>query len=78
MSFEVFDSTAWPEEKLVPLEVTKGSLIVLNGLLPHKSLANRSAKSRQAYTLHVIPSDCSYPESNWLQRSESMPLRGFE
>ena len=78
MSFEVFDSTAWPEEQLVPLEVTKGSVIVLNGLLPHKSLANRSAKSRQAYTLHVIPSDSSYPESNWLQRSESMPLRGFE
>ncbi len=57
MSFEVFDSTPWPEEKLVPLEVSKGALIVLNGLLPHKSLANRSAKSRHAYTLHVISAD---------------------
>lgn len=77
MSFEVYDSTSWPEEKLVPLEVSKGTVIVLDGLLPHKSLANRSAKSRQAYTLHVIPSDCSYPESNWLQRSRDLPLRGF-
>jgi phytanoyl-CoA hydroxylase len=78
MSFDVFDCSAWPEEKLVPLEVTKGTLIILNGLLPHKSLANRSSKSRHAYTLHVISSDSRYPKENWLQRSVAMPLRGFE
>jgi len=77
MRFEVFDSTPWPEEKLGPLEVSKGSLIILNGLLPHKSLANRSSKSRHAYTLHVIGADCRYPETNWLQRSPELPLRGF-
>lgn len=78
MSFEVLDSSPWPEENLVPLEVRKGSLIILNGLLPHKSLANRSAKSRHAYTLHVISADCRYPETNWLQRSSEMPLRSFD
>jgi phytanoyl-CoA hydroxylase len=78
MRFDVFDQTPWPEEKLIPLEVSKGSVIILNGLLPHKSLANRSSKSRHAYTLHVISGDCSYPETNWLQRSPQMPLRGFE
>ncbi|HEV7799148.1 MAG TPA: phytanoyl-CoA dioxygenase family protein [Pyrinomonadaceae bacterium] len=78
MSFDVFDSSPWPEEKLVPLQVRKGTLIILNGLLPHKSLANRSTRSRQAYTLHVIGSDCQYPEDNWLQRSGAMPLRGFD
>ncbi len=77
MKFEVFDSSPWPEEKLLPLEVPKGSLIVLNGLLPHKSLANRSAKSRHAYTLHVISGNCRYPETNWLQRCSNLPLRGF-
>jgi len=77
MKFHVFDSTPWPEERLVPLEVSKGSLIILNGLLPHKSLANRSSKSRHAFTLHVISADCQYPETNWLQRSPSLPLRGF-
>jgi len=77
MKFEVFDPSPWPEEKLVPLEVRKGSLIVLHGLLPHKSLANRSTKSRHAYTLHVIAGDCHYPETNWLQRSPELPLRGF-
>jgi phytanoyl-CoA hydroxylase len=78
MKFEVFDSSSWPEDRLVPLEVRKGSLIILNGLLPHKSLANRSSKSRQAYTLHVIGGDCRYPETNWLQRSPDLPLRGFD
>ncbi len=78
MSFDVFDSTPWPEERLVPLEVSKGTLIVLNGLLPHTSLANRSAKSRHAYTLHVISAVSQYPESNWLQRSAGLPLRGFD
>ena len=77
MKFDVFDSTPWPEEKLVPLEVGKGSLIILDGQLPHKSLANRSCKSRQAYTLHVISADSEYPETNWLQRSPELPLRGF-
>ena len=78
MKFDVFDPSPWPEEKLVPLEVRKGSLIILNGLLPHKSLANRSTKSRHAYTLHVISADCRYPETNWLQRSLELPLRGFK
>lgn len=77
MKFEVFDQSPWPEEQLIPLEVTKGSLIILNGLLPHKSLPNRSTKSRHAYTLHVIHAGCHYPETNWLQRSPAMPLRGF-
>ena len=78
MKFDIFDPSPWSEAKLVPLEVKKGSLIILSGLLPHKSLANRSAKSRQAYTLHVISADCRYPETNWLQRSPDLPLRGFE
>jgi len=78
MNFEVFDSSPWPEDRLVPLEVRKGSLIILNGLLPHKSLANRSSKSRQAYSLHVINGNSHYPENNWLLRSPEMPLRSFD
>jgi phytanoyl-CoA hydroxylase len=78
MKFEVFDSSPWPEDRLVPLEVRQGSLIILNGLSPHKSLANRSSKSRHAYSLHVINGTSHYPENNWLQRPAEMPLRGFD
>ena len=77
MEFEVFDDQPWPEDQLVPLEVSKGTLIVLHGLLPHRSFENRSPRSRHAYTLHLIGAEAKYPADNWLQRSETMPLRGF-
>ncbi|HEY6803113.1 MAG TPA: phytanoyl-CoA dioxygenase family protein [Pyrinomonadaceae bacterium] len=75
MEFKTLDSTPWPEDELVPLEVKKGSLILLDGLLPHRSLENRSTKSRHAYTLHVIGGNTHYPTDNWLQRE--LPMRGF-
>ena len=78
MKFDVYDREPWPEDELVPLEVSKGSLIVLHGLLPHRSFENKSARSRHAYTLHLIDADAKYPADNWLQRSATMPLRGFE
>lgn len=77
MTFEVYDPEPWPEHELVPLEVKKGSLILLNGLLPHRSFENRSPRSRHAYTLHLIHADANYPADNWLQRSDRQPFTGF-
>jgi phytanoyl-CoA hydroxylase len=74
--FEVFDDSPWPEDKLQPLEVEKGTLIVLHPLLPHLSRENNSPRSRHAYTLHIIDAGAHYPEDNWLQRSAEMPARG--
>jgi phytanoyl-CoA hydroxylase len=75
--FETLDSTPWQVDQLQPLEVRRGSLIVLHALLPHMSYANRSPRSRHAYTLHVMDGDANYPADNWLQRSPELPLRGF-
>jgi phytanoyl-CoA hydroxylase len=75
--FETFDDSPWPEFRLTPLEVSQGAMIILSGLLPHLSHANRSAKSRHAYTLHVIDGVCEYRSDNWLRRAPDMPLRGF-
>lgn len=76
--FEVFDHSPWPEDGIVPLEASKGTLILLHGLLPHLSRTNRSAHSRHAYTLHVIDGHSHYPADNWLQRAPEMPLCGFD
>ncbi|HXG91321.1 MAG TPA: phytanoyl-CoA dioxygenase family protein [Blastocatellia bacterium] len=76
--FEVYDDGAWNEDDIIPLEVKQGTLIVLDGLLPHLSQANRSLRSRHAYTLHIIESGCHYLADNWLQRGPDMPLRGFD
>ena len=74
---EIFDDTPWEESKLVPLEVKAGTMVVLHGLLPHMSFANRSTRTRHTYTMHLIEGTADYPEWNWLQRSPEMPLRGF-
>ncbi|MBC8258553.1 MAG: phytanoyl-CoA dioxygenase family protein [SAR324 cluster bacterium] len=74
---EVFDETPWETAKLVPLEVKAGTLVLLHGLLPHMSYANRSTRTRHAFTLHLIEGSAVYPEWNWLQRSPDMPVRGF-
>ncbi|HWS90476.1 MAG TPA: phytanoyl-CoA dioxygenase family protein [Pyrinomonadaceae bacterium] len=76
--FETYDESPWPTDGLVPLEVKKGALIVLHGLLPHLSRANRSPRSRHAYTLHVVEAAARYPADNWLRRGPNMPPRGFE
>ncbi|WP_047862199.1 phytanoyl-CoA dioxygenase family protein [Archangium gephyra] len=76
-AFQVLDSTPLPEEGMVPLEVEKGTLVVLHGLLPHKSGANTSSRSRHAYSVHLIDGTARYPRDNWLQRAPSLPPRGF-
>jgi phytanoyl-CoA hydroxylase len=74
---EVYDETPYPTDGLMALEAPRGTLILLDGLLPHLSGPNRSAKPRHAYTLHVIEGTAEYPADNWLQRSPDLPLHGF-
>jgi len=74
---EILDNSPWEMSKLVPLEVSAGTMVILHGLLPHMSYANRSNITRHAYTMHLIEGSADYPEWNWLQRSSEMPLRGF-
>lgn len=51
-------------------QVAKGSLVVINGSVVHKSEANRSDKSRFIYTFHIIEGNNEYDSRNWLQPSE--------
>lgn len=70
------DTTPWPAIEPVALAAPRGTLVVLHGLLPHASSANRSSRPRHAYALHVIDGRAAYDPDNWLQRPE-LPLRGF-
>ena len=75
MEMITIDST--PLEKTdTAVEVEKGSLVLLHGKLPHYSCENKSNKSRQAYSLHIIDGNSVYPKENWLQRP-SLQLKGF-
>jgi phytanoyl-CoA hydroxylase len=77
--FDVLDPTPLPDPAapgaLTALETPVGTLVVLNGTLPHWSDVNRSPRSRHAYSLHCISAAADYPAWNWLQRD--LPLRGF-
>lgn len=67
----------YPMEGLVPLEATTGTVVALDGLLPHRSDTNRSDRSRHAFTLHLIDAAAEWPDDNWLQRPAELPFRGF-
>lgn len=74
--FETLDPSPYPQAAALEcLPVKAGSLVVLHGLLPHFSAANRSSRSRQAYALHCIDAAADYPADNWLQRAQ--PIPGF-
>lgn len=76
---DTLDSAPWPragDGGTVPVEVTAGTLVVFDGLLPHWSAPNRSPRSRHAYTLHATDGRAAYSPRNWLQRP-TLPLRGF-
>lgn len=66
-----------PPDGLVPVVVPGGTMVILHGLLPHWSDANRSPVSRHAYTVHCIDATSLYPSFNWLQRPQEHPLRSL-
>ncbi len=65
---KILDETPMSMEGMIPLEVKKGTCIVLHGHLPHYSLPNTSGKSRQAFAIHTINKNARYSNQNWLQR----------
>lgn len=73
-TFDVFDDRPFALDGEVPLPATKGTCIVLHGQLVHRSGANRSPRSRQAYSFHCIERGAHYPADNWLQGAA---MRGF-
>jgi len=77
LQMRALDATPWPATA-VPLPVAAGTLVVFHGLLPHRSAANRSARSRLAYTLHVTDGAATYAAENWLQRGADLPVGGLD
>lgn len=66
------------ESKYVPLVVSKGTLVLINGQVDHKSARNTSPKSRHIYAFHII--EChstTWDPKNWLQPTPEMPFTGL-
>ncbi len=73
----VLDDSDWNLANMVPLEVPRGSVIVLHTQLPHMSKENTSAKSRHAYTLHMMDGHDEFSNDNWMRRPANKPFTGF-
>ena len=58
----------------IPVEVPAGSVVALHGYLPHRSLANRSPRSRCAMTFHVIDAKSEFLSDNWIRCPEKAKL----
>jgi len=74
---EVFDDTPYPLERAVSIEAKRGTLVLLDGALPHWSDVNKSDQPRQAYTLHIVDGAADWDDRNWLQRP-TVAFQGFE
>ena len=59
-----------------PASSAPGDLVLIHGTVLHKSRRNTSARTRFAYTFHMIesPPHAVYDEKNWLQPTEAMPF----
>lgn len=73
--FHGVETVSYAQKDYVSLPMRRGDLIVLHGALMHMSLENKSACSRQAYSIHLV--DSQYSEKSWLQRPENMPFRSL-
>lgn len=71
----LLDSTPWPASgEGTPLELEAGGVVLFSDHMPHYSSANRSEKSRQAFTLHLTRPDAHWSSNNWLQRPNFQPF----
>lgn len=58
----------YQKSNFTPVPVKKGTCILIHGQVVHYSEANKSDKSRHAYTFHAIErNNTKYSEENWLQ-----------
>ncbi|KAI5636979.1 phytanoyl-CoA dioxygenase (PhyH) domain-containing protein [Phthorimaea operculella] len=65
----------YPQSAFTPVPVSKGTCILIHGLVVHRSAPNRSDKSRHAYTFHVVEThNNTYSPDNWLQEGPNAPF----
>jgi phytanoyl-CoA hydroxylase len=67
-----YETTKW-DDQYVPIEVKKGSAVLLHGHFVHRSHKNVSMKPRDAYAIHVVDFRDKWAKENWIQRSDGFP-----
>lgn len=69
------DVATYDFSKFQPIIIKKGSLVLIDGLVVHKSEKNVSSNSRHVYTFHLYDQhECNYSQQNWLQPTKDLPF----
>uniref|UniRef100_A0A914CGF3 Phytanoyl-CoA dioxygenase domain-containing protein 1 n=1 Tax=Acrobeloides nanus TaxID=290746 RepID=A0A914CGF3_9BILA len=64
------EKPVYDAEKYIPVPVPRGSLVLINGLVVHKSEKNLSNLSRHAYTFHIADKyESVWSPLNWPQET---------
>lgn len=77
LAMETRDHSPWDMAGEQALEAPEGTLVILHGLVPHRSGPNLSTRSRMAYALHAVDRAARWSPDNWLRRTPEAPFRGF-
>lgn len=65
----------YSNQTFVPVPVHKGSCVVIDGSVVHKSEKNCSPFPRPVYTFHIVDrAGSEYSPENWLQPTEDLPF----
>lgn len=60
------EEPAFEDNDFVPVPAKAGSLLLIHGLVRHRSSENRSSNSRHVYTFHIYDAGTSkYSDQNW-------------
>ncbi|KDR07687.1 phytanoyl-CoA dioxygenase domain-containing protein 1 isoform X2 [Zootermopsis nevadensis] len=66
---------SYPTSNFQPICVSKGACVLIHGQVVHRSEANKSERSRHAYTFHVVDMNgTTYSPENWLQPNPDQPF----
>ncbi len=70
--FTPLEPVVWDVSAAVPLEIGRGSLVLIHSAVVHFSKENLSERPRHAYSIHVVDGreGVLYPADNWLQRAD--------
>lgn len=61
------------DNDFIPQFTKKGCLVLIHGTVLHRSFANKSDKSRHAYTFHIVEQEnTEYSNQNWLQPTSEL------
>ena len=73
--FDVDKANEYRESDFVPVVVPRGSCVLIDGLVVHRSDFNRSDTGRPVYTFHVIDQhNTRWCTKNWLQPTPELPF----